>query len=173
VVIRVLLHGFTDRGGQVHQGAQAGDEFLGPAGRQPGHGAGQPVHAQHLAVTAQRLVSLHGQPDQGPPPVGGVVFALEQPLALQVGHDLADHRLRPAHVRRRFPDGERARQRQVLEHRPGRARQLAAGPIPPVKRQVDGAEEVGEPFGRGLCIGHATRVPASQCIVNPDRFRLT
>ena len=53
-------------------------------GGQPGHGAGQHVDAQHLAVAAQRLVALRGQPDQRPPPVGGIVLALEQPLAFQV-----------------------------------------------------------------------------------------
>jgi hypothetical protein len=48
-----------------------------------------------------------------------------------------------------------------------------------VKRQVDGAEEIGEPFGPRSFIGHATRVPADRSIVNPDgsaesaRFWLT
>jgi hypothetical protein len=37
-----------------------------------------------------------------------------------------------------------------------------------VKRQVDGPEEIGEPFGSSPCIGHGTRVAASQSIVNPD-----
>jgi hypothetical protein len=37
-----------------------------------------------------------------------------------------------------------------------------------VKRQVDGAEEIGEPFGPRSFIGHATRVPADRSIVNPD-----
>lgn len=60
------------------------------------------------------------------------------------------------------------RVRQVLQHRPGRARQLAPGPVPPVKRQVDGAEEVGEAFGPRLCIGHGTRVAPGRSIVNPD-----
>jgi len=56
----------------------------------------------------------------------------------------------------------------VLEHRARRARQLTPGPVPPVKREVDGAEEVGELFGPGPCIGHATRVPPREFIVNPD-----
>ncbi len=85
-----------------------------------------------------------------------------------VGDDLADHRLRPAHVRGGFPYGERAREREVLEHCPGRARQLAPGPVPSVKGQVDGTEEVGEPFGPRPFIGHATRVAAGASIVNPD-----
>jgi hypothetical membrane protein len=37
-------------------------------------------------------------PDQGPSPVGQVALTLEQPLMLQVGYDLADHRLRPPQV---------------------------------------------------------------------------
>jgi hypothetical protein len=37
-----------------------------------------------------------------------------------------------------------------------------------VKRQVDGAKELGEPFGPRPCIGHATRVAAGRSIVNPD-----
>ena len=115
------------------------------------------VHAQHFPVTAQRLVSGRGQPDQRPAPVGGIVFTLEQTLALQVGDDLADHRLGPAHVRGRFPHGERARESQVLEHGPGRARQLAPGLVPPVKRQVDGPKEVGEAFGPRSFIGHITK----------------
>jgi hypothetical protein len=154
--------------GQVDQSPQAGDELVGLAGRQPGHGAGQLVHAQHLAVAAQRLVPVRGQPDQRPPPVGGIVFTFEQALPLQVGDDLADHRLRPAHVRGGFPHGERAREGQVLEHRPGRARQLAPGLVPPVKRQVDGTEEIREPFGPRPFIGHVSRVPADPSIVNPD-----
>jgi hypothetical protein len=56
----------------------------------------------------------------------------------------------------------------MLEHRPGRARQLAPGLVPPVKRQVDGTEEVSEPLGPCPFIGHATRIPASESIVNPD-----
>jgi hypothetical protein len=153
---------------QVNQGPEAGQDLVGLAGRQPGQGTGEPVHAQHLTVAAQRLVTGRGQPDQRPPPVGGIVLALEQPLAFQVGDDLADHRLRPAQVRRGLPHGERARQRQVLEHRPGRAGQLAPGSIPAVKRQVDGAEEVGEPFGVRPFVGHPIRVPACRSIVNPD-----
>ena len=118
--------------------------------------------------TLQCLISLRGQPDQRPPPVGGIVFALEQPLAFQMGDDLADHRLCPAHMHRGLTHSERARQREVLEHLPRRARQLAPGPVPPVKRQVDGAEEISEPFGPRPCISHATKVAASQSIVNPD-----
>jgi hypothetical protein len=37
-----------------------------------------------------------------------------------------------------------------------------------VKRQVDGAEEVGEPFGPRPFIAHVTRVAAGESIVNPD-----
>jgi len=56
----------------------------------------------------------------------------------------------------------------VLEYGPGRARQLAARPVPPVKRQVDSAEKVSEPFGPRPFVGHVTRVPAGRSIVNPD-----
>jgi hypothetical protein len=115
-------------------------------------------------------VSLCGQPDQRPPPVGRIVLPFEQPLAFQVRDDLADHRLRPGHVRGGLPHGERAGQRQVLEHGPGRAGQLTPWPVPPVKRQVNGTEEAGELFGPGSFIGHGTRVLASRSIVNPDGF---
>jgi hypothetical protein len=37
-----------------------------------------------------------------------------------------------------------------------------------VKRQVDGAETVGEPFGPRAFVGHGTSVPAGGSIVNPD-----
>jgi hypothetical protein len=37
-----------------------------------------------------------------------------------------------------------------------------------MKRQVDGAKELGEPFGSRPVIGHVTRVPARTSIVNPD-----
>jgi len=37
-----------------------------------------------------------------------------------------------------------------------------------VKRQVYGAETVGEPFGPRPFISHDTRVLARQSIVNPD-----
>jgi len=37
-----------------------------------------------------------------------------------------------------------------------------------VKGQVDGAEEVSEPFGARPFVGHATRVTAGGSIVNPD-----
>ena len=40
------------------------------------------------------------------------------------------------------------------------ARQLACGPVPAMKRQVDGPEELGEPFGPGSFPGHATTVAA-------------
>src|SRR4029077_15545503 len=41
-------------------------------------------------------------------------------------------------------------------------------PVPPVKRQVYGAEKVGELLGPGPVIGHAISVPTSRSIVNPD-----
>jgi len=156
------------RRGQVDQGPEPGDELVGPAGRQPGHGAGEMVHAEHLAVAAQHVMPARGQPDQRPPPVGGIVLPLQQVLAFQVGHDLADYRLGPAHVRRRLAHGERAGQRQVLEHGPGRARQLAPRPVAAVKGQVDGAEQLREPLGLLSFSGHVTRVAASRYIVNPD-----
>jgi len=37
-----------------------------------------------------------------------------------------------------------------------------------VKGQVDGPEEVSEPFGARPFVGHATSVPAGRSIVNPD-----
>jgi arsenical pump membrane protein len=40
-----------------------------------------------------------------------------------------------------------------------------------MKRQVDGPELLGEPLGLRSWIGHATRVPARESIVNPDGFR--
>jgi hypothetical protein len=130
------------------------------AGWQPGHRPGEQIYAQHLAVPAQRVVSLRSQPDQRPTPVRRIVFALQQALPFQVSDDLADHGLRPVQVRRRLAYGERASHRQVLEHRPRRARQLAPGAVAPVKRQVDGAKELGKAFGVGPLIGHATRVAA-------------
>jgi len=63
-------------------------------------------------------------------------------------------------MRRGLADGERSGQRQVLEDRPRGARQLAPGPVPAMKRQVDGPEELREPFGLRSFLGHATRVPA-------------
>ncbi|HEY6312928.1 MAG TPA: hypothetical protein VIY52_19295 [Streptosporangiaceae bacterium] len=74
------------------------------------------IHAQHLTVPAQHLVPVGGQPGQRPPPVGRIALALQQALAFQVGHDLADHRLGPGQMRRGLTDGERPGQRQVLEH---------------------------------------------------------
>ena len=118
------------------------------------------VHAEYLTVTAQRLVPARGQPDQRPAPVARIVLPLHQALAFQVGDDLADHRLSPRHVRRGLTDGERAGQRQVLEDRPRGAHQLAPGPVPAMKRQVDGPEELREAFGLSSFPGHATRVPA-------------
>jgi hypothetical protein len=66
--------GVLVRGGLADQGTEAGYEVLDLAGRQPGHGAGQHLDAQYLPVAAKGLVSLRGQPDQRPPPVGGVVL---------------------------------------------------------------------------------------------------
>jgi hypothetical protein len=74
-------------------------------------------------------------------------------------------------VRRGLADGERAGQRQVLQDGPGRARQLPTRPVPAVIRQVDGPEELGEPFGPRSFLGHATSVAAGKSIVNPDRSR--
>jgi hypothetical protein len=37
-----------------------------------------------------------------------------------------------------------------------------------MKRQVDGPEELSEPFGLGLFLPHATRVAGRRSIVNPD-----
>jgi hypothetical protein len=39
-----------------------------------------------------------------------------------------------------------------------------------MKRQVDGPEELSEPFGLGLFVPHATRVAGNRSIVNPDGF---
>jgi hypothetical protein len=96
--------------------------------------------AEHLAIAAQGLVAAWCQPDQRPPPVPRIGLALQQAVALQVGHDLADHRLRPAHVRRGLADGQRTGQRQVLQHRSRCAVQLAPRPVTTMKRQVDGTE---------------------------------
>jgi hypothetical protein len=71
-------------------------------------------------------------------------------------------------VRRGLAHGERAGQGQMLEHGPRRVRQLAPGAVTTVKRQVDGAEELGEALGVRPFIGHVTRVPAGRSIVNPD-----
>ena len=94
------------------------------------------------SATAECLVSLCGQPDQRPPPVGRIVLPFEQPLAFQVRDDLADHRLRPGHVRGGLPHGERAGQRQVLDAPPWtrRAVDCAARPA---------GETSGKRRGRG------------------------
>jgi hypothetical protein len=74
-------------------------------------------------------------------------------------------------VRGGLTHGERTRQGQVLQDRPRCARQLAPGAVTAVKRQVDGAEKLDEPFGVRPFIGHATRVAANTSIVNPDGSR--
>ena len=56
--------------------------------------------------------------------------------------------------------GKRTRQGQVLEYGSGGAGQLATGPVPAMKRQVDGLEELREPFGLRSFLGHATGVAA-------------
>jgi hypothetical protein len=71
-------------------------------------------------------------------------------------------------VRRGLTDDERTRQRQVLQDRPRGAGQLAPGPVPAVKLQVDGPEGLREPFGLRSFLGHATRVAARYSVVNPD-----
>jgi hypothetical protein len=116
-------------------------------------------------------MSVRGQPDQRPAPVGRIALALQQALALQVRHDLADDRLGPVQVGRGLAHGQRAGQGQVLEHGPRRSRQLPPRSVAAMKRQVDGPEELREPFGLGLILPHATRVAASRSIVNPDGSR--
>jgi hypothetical protein len=111
------------------------------------------------------------QPDERSPPVSRIALALEQALALEMANDLADHRLRPAQVRRGLSDGERPGHRQVLEHRARRARQLAARAVAPVKREVDGPECLGEPLGPRPVLVHGTSVAAALPIVNPDGIR--
>jgi hypothetical protein len=93
--------------GTLDQGAHRGVQRIGLTRWQPGHGAGEQGDAEHLPIPAQGLVTGGCQPDQCPPPVPRIVLALQQAVALQMGHDLADHRLRPAHVRRSLADGER------------------------------------------------------------------
>jgi hypothetical protein len=88
-----------------------------------------------------------------------------------MAHDLADHRLRPAQVRRGLSDGERPGDRQVLEHRARCARQLASRAVAPVKREVDGPECLGEPLGPRPVLVHGTSVAAALSIVNPDGIR--
>jgi hypothetical protein len=92
------------------------------------------------------------------------------PLVLQVADDLADNRLGPAQVRGRLADRQRPGHGQVLKHGPGRALELAAGPVAPVKRQVHRAEPLSELLGPLLLFAHPTRVPPAHYIVNPDRF---
>jgi hypothetical protein len=77
-----------------------------------------------------------------------------------MGHDLADHRLRPAHVRRGLANGQRAGQRQVFQHRPRGAGQLTPRPVTTVERQVNGMEELGEPFCPRLFPNHNNSFPA-------------
>ena len=80
-------------------------------------------------------------------------------MALEMAHDLADHRLGPPEVRRGLAHRERPGHRQVLKHRARRARQLAARSVAPVKRQVHGPEDLGEPFRLRLLLGHANQRP--------------
>ena len=141
---------------------------VGLAGGHPGERAGQQVQAENLAVPAQRVMAGRGQPDQRAPPVGRVVLALEQPLILQVAHDLADNRLGAAQVRGRLTDRQRSGYRQVLKHGPRRASELAPRPVPAVKRQVHGPEPRRELLGPLPLITHAPRLPLAACIVNPD-----
>jgi hypothetical protein len=56
-------------------------------------------------------MASRGQPDQRPPPIRWILLALQQPLTFEMGDDLADHRLRPVQVGRRFAHGERPGQR--------------------------------------------------------------
>jgi hypothetical protein len=154
----------------VHEGFEPGEERVGLAGRHLSQSAGEQVQAEYLAVLAQHVVSRRGQPYQRAPPVGRVVLALEQSLVLQVADDLADDRLGPGEVCRGLADRQRPSQREVLEHGPGRTRELAAGPVAAVKRQVHRPEQGGEPLGLLTLISHATRVPPALCIVNPDGF---
>jgi hypothetical protein len=48
----------------------------------------------------------------------------------------------------------------VLQHRPRRARQLAPRPVTTVERQVDGMEELGEPFRPRLFPSHGNSFTA-------------
>jgi hypothetical protein len=138
----VLSRSFAG-GGQADQGPEPGDEIVGLGGRQPGHGRGQVVDAEHLP--------------------------LQQALAYQVRDYLANDRLSPGQMRRGFADGERTGQRQMLKDGPGRAGELTPRPVPAMKRQVDGPEELGTAFRLRPFIGHVTRVAAGESIVNTDR----
>jgi hypothetical protein len=63
-------------------------------------------------------------------------------------------------VRRGLANGQRAGQRQVFQHRPRGAGQLAPRPVTTVERQVNGMEELGEPFRPRLFPGHNASFPA-------------
>src|SRR5215472_16190145 len=140
-----------------------------PGGSRARAGASRSVPS--TSRSRRRALTGRGQPDQRAPPVARIALALEQALPLEMADDLADHRLGPAEVRRRLADGERPGHRQVLQHRAGRARQLAPRAVAPVKRQVHGPEGLGEPLRPHAPVihsAHVTRVPAGQSIVNPD-----
>jgi hypothetical protein len=53
-----------------------------------------------------------------------------------------------------------AGQRQVFQHRPRGAGQLAPRPVTTVERQVGGKEELGEPFRPRLFPSHGNSFPA-------------
>ena len=163
---------FRVGGGGGEQRRRAVEQVGAGLGGHPAERLGQRVDGQHLTVATQQLLALAGEPDERAAPVGGIALALEQALAGQPVDDLADHRLRPPEVHGGLADGQRARDREVGEHRAGRARQVAARAVAPVVGQVERAEEGGEPLRPRLrvrpVLRHGTTLPTRQYIVNPD-----
>src|SRR5215468_2074796 len=74
--------------GTLDQRAHADDQRIGLSRRQPGNGLSEQVSAEHVAIPAQGLMTAGSQPYQRPPPVPRIVLALQQTIALEMGHDL-------------------------------------------------------------------------------------
>src|SRR5262249_31776713 len=110
-----------------------------------------------------------------PPSIPCILHSLEKVLLAECIDGLADDRLRPPEMERCFGDGERAGERQVLEHRP----HLRSDPgLPSVLSRVEPEVDLGKEIVKAGSIfvhAHAEKVSRGRhaSSIPMDRGRVT
>jgi len=103
-------------GGRGEEGFEAVEEPASGVLVQPGHRCCDELAIEHVGVGAQSLQAGACEPDKGATAVVGIGFALEQAVALELGDDLADHRLGTVEVPGGIADRHRSGLGKVLQH---------------------------------------------------------
>jgi hypothetical protein len=105
------------------------------------------LDGQDVSVPGQQLAPGRRQPHETTAAIGRIVLPLDQAVLLEVGDDVAHHRLGSVEVVAQLADCDRAGERKVLERSPGRRGQRRALRVAPMEPEVHRRELPGEDLG--------------------------